>query len=77
MASVKVEVVRVGRVVVPTTCTDDTEHVVGIRGGHGAEDMVEVAMSAMCVRMRARARAEACMHGAHMLQRALEPEPVT
>ena len=69
--------VRVGRVIVHTTSTDDTEHLVAIRGGHGAEDMVEVAMSAMCVRMRAHARAEACMHGAHMLQRALEPEPAT
>ena len=77
MASVKVEVVRIARVVVPTACTDDTEHLVAIRGGHGAEDMVEVAMSVMCVRMRARACAEACMHGTHMLQRALEPEPAT
>ena len=62
MCPVKVDVIRVGRGVVPVTCTDDTEHLVAIRGGHGAEDMVEVAMR-MCARVRARARAQAhaCM----------------
>ena len=77
MCPVKVDVIRVGRGVVPVTCTDDTEHLVAIRGGAGAEDMVEVAMRAMCARVCARARACACMHGAHLLQRALEPEPAT
>ena len=56
MCPVKVDVIRVGRGVVPVTCTDDTEHLVAIRGGHGAEDMVEVAMRALCARARARAR---------------------
>ena len=77
LGPVEVEVVRVGRVVVSVTCTDDTEHLVAIRGGHGAEAMVEVAMSAMCARMGASALAEACMHGAHLLYPALEPKPAT